>query len=444
MSHTIRTTLRPDIEITVSDAEYENLLELGLIYDGVPPDPVADPFDARMAERLADAGSTSRAVLGSTLGTSAAGVYVPPGWGQFWRAKRDAAGSGKAVIGVLGDSISHGFFTSSLRNKAWAHLMRAELQAAHGDGGVGFLSVADTDLINSGAQYAGYKTSNEWVALTGTWTNPGINEGPGSKVIKSPDAGGTATWQNVRGTSVSVLWLGQSGLGTFTWTIDGVAQTPVNTTAANGFYRTTVTGLSAGNHTVVITAPANVYLSGVAGENSTGVVLNMFGQAGQDSGVYISGSSTWGANVPWSGGANYPCDLLIYALGPNDSTSVRLGDAFAQNVRRAMDDIKDVAARQGAVDVLFVLPMAARSWDSNRLMHEYALRLRGLAAHYGAAFVDLSTLYRNSWDYAKSLNVWSTGSGNSGGPGNDPVHPGDAGAADYWSKIKTAVPGILA
>lgn len=63
MSHLIRTTMQPTVEIEVDDAEYENLLTQGLIYDGSPPVEPVDPFDAHMAARLEDDGSLTRAVI---------------------------------------------------------------------------------------------------------------------------------------------------------------------------------------------------------------------------------------------------------------------------------------------------------------------------------------------------------------------------------------------
>lgn len=62
---TIRTTMRPGDEIVVSQSEYEQLLDLGLIYDGTPPVEPADPFDTRVAARLADSDSATRTAFDS-------------------------------------------------------------------------------------------------------------------------------------------------------------------------------------------------------------------------------------------------------------------------------------------------------------------------------------------------------------------------------------------
>ncbi|NUP83914.1 MAG: hypothetical protein HOV96_40950, partial [Nonomuraea sp.] len=51
-THLIRTTLRPDVQITVDDAEYESLLELGLVYDGTPPVAAADMYDLLFADKV--------------------------------------------------------------------------------------------------------------------------------------------------------------------------------------------------------------------------------------------------------------------------------------------------------------------------------------------------------------------------------------------------------
>lgn len=76
-SHTIRTTIRPDEEITVDDGEYQSLLDLHLVYDGTPPDPVADPFDARVAEFLAVDGSSTQTAIDEIITGSITGAQDP-------------------------------------------------------------------------------------------------------------------------------------------------------------------------------------------------------------------------------------------------------------------------------------------------------------------------------------------------------------------------------
>lgn len=67
MTHTIRTTQRPDVEVTVDDAEYAYLLELGLIYDGTPPLAPVDFYDQTIADRVNQLDSVTRDALAGAL-----------------------------------------------------------------------------------------------------------------------------------------------------------------------------------------------------------------------------------------------------------------------------------------------------------------------------------------------------------------------------------------
>lgn len=72
--HTIRTTLRPDVEVTVDHAEYEYLLDMGLIYDGTPPNLAADPFDARVAAYFEDDTSSTHHAARRAFSTRGRGL----------------------------------------------------------------------------------------------------------------------------------------------------------------------------------------------------------------------------------------------------------------------------------------------------------------------------------------------------------------------------------
>lgn len=97
--HTIRTTVNPEVQITVDHAEYERLLDMGLIYDGTPPIAPVDPFDGRVAARVADPDSQTRVALaawGAGLpGGGAATVTANTQTGTAYMAV--AADAGKAV-----------------------------------------------------------------------------------------------------------------------------------------------------------------------------------------------------------------------------------------------------------------------------------------------------------------------------------------------------------
>jgi len=89
-THTITTTQRPDELITVDDAEYERLLQLGLVYSGNPVAPAADFYDGVVADRVGESGSLTQQAVDARV--AAAGGSVS-----------DATTSGKGVVQLAGD-----------------------------------------------------------------------------------------------------------------------------------------------------------------------------------------------------------------------------------------------------------------------------------------------------------------------------------------------------
>ena len=80
---------------------------------------------------------------------------------------------------------------------------------------------------------------------------------------------------------------------------------------------------------------------------------------------------------------------------------------------------------------MFVLPHLGQ-FDASQRGDAYAARLRGMADHFGAAFVNMNAVFRNSWSYFNSLSGWGVANGASPGTaGTDSVHPSDAGHQLY-------------
>lgn len=94
-SHTIRTTIRPDVEITVDEAEYQQLLAYGLIYDGTPPVAPADFYDEILTDKAQDSSSAFSAALRAAYvshGTTDPGPTLAKGTEYVWM-KTDGAGT---------------------------------------------------------------------------------------------------------------------------------------------------------------------------------------------------------------------------------------------------------------------------------------------------------------------------------------------------------------
>ena len=376
---------------------------------------------------------------GSDIATGGSkGICVPAGWGEFWKPKRDAAGAGtgKAVVAAVGSSSFMGLYSSNPVTKGLVGLIAKDLQTTYGDGGSGFYSsiwqrISNSDETTSALDL--WEANGVFVGLTGAnWEEGGTLIGPGCHYIFTDSPGATITFQ-VRGTSVIIYTTGKDGgRADWTYTIDGSAPVTVVDNASTGLVviPTRVNGLTAGDHTVVLThtGVAGEYFAvcGVAGENNTGVIVNNFGRSGA-----TSSSFTAAGRIKWNGGVDYPADVLIYCVGANDAAAGVTTDAWSKNVRTFLDSVKDGTSTagvkaNGTTDVVIVMQHIGHYDTTNVRYQDYIVRGQGLAAAYGAAFVDLWTIGRNSWNYLNSLNYW----GNSTNPslsGTDDIHMSDLG-----------------
>jgi lysophospholipase L1-like esterase len=404
------------------------------------------------------AGTTVRRSVVGALGVStppSRHAYIPDGWGQFWRPKRNAAASGgKARVIVVGGSSSQGFYASNLHTGGWVGNMRTALQAKYGNGGSGFFSTSRSAIkLNSpsdAAAVAAWTTAGCMATTTGTWQLGGSLYGPGFCYIYADTTGASVTFK-VTGTIVKIYTVSGNGARpSFTHKIDGAAPVtvPDSGISASNIQVTTVTGLANAEHTVVLTwagtasgTGQNLSVCGVAGENASGIVVDNNAKAGAASGSFVTGattgaSSTLGAS--FNGGADNPCDLLIYTAGPNDAASNVTPDVWSQNVAKFMKVVKDTGTQLGNTDIMIVIPHLGIHDVTNFVYQEYANRARAMADTYGIAFVNVWSLGRNSWGYWDSLGYWSDAN-NVGAVGHDSVHPNDVGYSFITQHILSVV-----
>lgn len=365
------------------------------------------------------------------------GYYVPPGWGQFWKAKRAAAGSALATVAAVGSSSTQGLYSSNLLTAPFVSRIATSLQSAYGDGGSGFFSTARS-LTYMGAS----TTANAWNAIsgnfctvTGSWSigNP---YGPGANYVSTQTVGDTITFI-IRGTKARIYTLSGAGRSNWSYTVDGGSSVPVSDSGTGGstVQTTSISGLSSGSHTIVMTkagsAGTSFAVCGVTGENTTGVVVNNYGISGAGSSYFTDFTDNYGAGR-WSGGPDYPADLVIYALGANDANAGLSGDTWAANLRQFLQGVKDgtsvgSVAATGTTDVLIVLQHIGQYDTTNLKWQDYAARARGIAEAYGAALMDMWPLGRNSWNYWNSLGYWGNSAASGGVAGTDVIHMSDAG-----------------
>lgn len=383
-------------------------------------------------------------------------IYLPSGWGQNFLA---AIAAGKARVGATGDSVLQGYASSNPDTKSFLGLLTTDLKARWGDGGSGFKSASySSTFINAGNPAFTAPWASALYSLTGTWINEtAVLNGPSSYYLGSTTAASTVT-RTVTGITVKIVTFGApASAGNFTYSIDGGAETGAinGTQASSGPVVTTITGLTPGPHTVVLTVVPNAttsYFGGISGENATGVVVDNFSRSGSDS-SYFNNSDAQAAGATWSGGYNYPGDLNIWEPAVNDGFRNFTGDTWAKNTRIWLEAVRNPPSGNGngASDPLIVLPHIGR-WDvptaaggpasgtGTYTYSDIAIRARGMAEAYGAALIDLWGLYRNSYNYFASLSGFGSLT-SPGVPGADLVHPGDIGHGLYYAG-SGSTPGI--
>lgn len=368
----------------------------------------------------------------NSLAATSKGVRVPPAWGEFWRPKRDAAetGSGKATVAVVGGSAAAGFYASNLMTKSWPGVLATSLQGVYGDGGTGFYSsmISANGIAGSdSAAVTQWTSSGGLIAQSGSWTTGGYQAGPGWGYIYSNTNGNTLTF-TVRGTTVNIYTLGSDGSHSpWTYSIDNGTAVAVTDTATTGLttLKKTVSGLTAGTHTVKIThtGTTSQYLAvcGVSAENGTGVVVNNLGRKNGTAAGYIAP-----LRIDWNAGPSYPADLVVYMCSPEDIVNSISADSWASSVRQHLSYIRDGGSATGATDIVIALPHIGTHDTANYRYQDFVARAHGLAVSFEAALVDFWGLGRNSWNYWNSLGYWADPT-RPGSAGTDAVHLSDAG-----------------
>lgn len=385
-----------------------------------------------------------KSTLAGNLPLQDIGIFVPPQWGLSWKPKLASAGASQATIAVVGDSISEGYCASNFQTTSYVALLKSTLQTAYGDGGSGYRGSQNS------LYYDSYGAAQTGLSTTGTWTAAKSSGGPSNCAIYTNTNGATATFANVQGTTVTFYYGKGSTAGTCEVRIDGVLVDTINANnATNDVGVGTYTGQIAGNKSVQITNTSADFtlVFGVSGTNASGVVVNNYSVAGQTSGGFLNISgSPYGSQIDWSGGSSYPCDLLIYALAVNDANGQPLAaasaEAYLTNVLSVVNRVRDYVAYTGTgnTDILFFMPHIGR-WQSTGPQY-YAMmgKLESVLRSMNVAYVNMSTMYHNSYTDAYNNNVWSAGTTNvTGATGSDPIHPGNTGHSLYADALLRVV-----
>jgi|GEM_PF-1570742 len=166
----------------------------------------------------------------------------------------------KRVLQIGDSNTEIGYITNGVRNSMIADL---------GDQGTGYYPL---NAARTGAAYntlpAGFTITNDasWQQVdmhNGTRLTP-PHMAPDGNWIESSTVNATTTVQ-FNGTGADIYWLARSSGGSFSVTVDGVLNSTVNTSdTAASTKRTRISGLTSGNHTVLLkVVSGNVALLGV-------------------------------------------------------------------------------------------------------------------------------------------------------------------------------------
>lgn len=395
--------------------------------------------------------------------TVAPNIYGAPGWDAGYRAALLNAknGLGLCRVTAITDSVGYGYYASNLDTTSWVGILKSGLQGLYGDGGSGIVSVNRSTVVLT-ADTRAAAIQNAWVSagnligLTGTWTEiTNGTDGPGGGILQASTVGATQTYV-VRGSTIEIFYQSTPSLaaaGSFTYQIDGGAVVgPIQAyrVTQGAVEKVTITGLSSGNHTVVITATdANGTLTfsmcGVSGRNATGVVLDQCSRGGQTSDMLnttnaaawtSAGGKSWGGSaqnlrgsvVGWNGGASRPSDLVLLAFGLNDSTTDKTPTTLFNNHRMACESIR---AGNPDASILFVRNhRGAATIDGTQFYYsQYEREYQALARAWNAGIINFWAIGKNSYAYMNGLGYWGTANTQVGISGTDVVHLSDAGHA---------------
>ena len=286
---------------------------------------------------------------------------LPDGWNDAWQSAKGGSGTAPAWLTIIGDSVSAGAVSSDYVNNAWAAKLRSKLLS-------GYSLYGDFWPTSMSVSFATFGGTPPWVvgATAPTWyrwgmgTLPLFGGTPASPIL-------TFTAPNA-GTDLDLIYF-DFAAGTFTWTVDGVAQATVTTTGAGYHKRVQVAGLANTTHTVVLTGQSANYVAlwqGIAtyGSRTRGIG---FGRIAYSGGLAVDYAGNGNPPDPckvWQGygaattGFGFPTQpsLAIIELGINDCSDAgsHSGGCGPTQYRRVLARLVQ-AFRRGAQNCSIVI-----------------------------------------------------------------------------------------
>lgn len=321
-------------------------------------------------------------------------------------------GNSLAHLAVVGDSMSSDAVggTNFDHTHMWSPTMRDHL------------AVLGVPSGGTGIVCTGQEPKNSALAACDPrYTFTGTCANNGGYVTGYAGASMTFSDPNQTGTAVDVYYHGYSG--TFTVSIDGGAAVTVNGPQTPTIERYTVTGLTAGTHTVAISVTSDSYIMGVNVYGDSGILLHNlanYGSSAQQWATQTDETLAQPSRILMA--ASVPVDVLFLALGGNDMLqSISISDT--QGYIRT---IKNKSAFANADTVLLIEPQPQdiATWPA------WASACYDLADEFDCPLVDLFDRFGTTTEM-NSHNLI----------GGDNTHVNKAGQRDWGRMMGTLLAG---
>lgn len=311
----------------------------------------------------------------------------------------------KKYINVISDSIGEANLASGYFATSWVSLLRNRLATLYGDVGRGIIPYF---VPTSTSSYPALWT------FTGTWAEDFGGYGIASYVYKTYENGATATIA-FNGTGIGLEVVTGPSMGASKVVIDGVDHSFTTYSASLvPAAKIEITGLSAGDHTAVITNQSWLYLLGayeIKGTNGL-VVNNMSKWGGKIAGASLENAMKAEIDV-WS-----PC-LTIIALIANDFNQQTSLSYYEQKLEAVI-----VRALQYG-DVLLTTAGLYEPSTQSIPQTDYVNIVKKLALKYDCALLDIFNKWHGNYAYADTTLGYMV----------DGVHPNDFGHFDIADAV---------
>lgn len=246
-----------------------------------------------------------------------------------------------------------------------------------------------------------------------------------------PSNGNTISY-TFTGDGIDIYGLVWSGGGSFTWQIDGGAATTVSTTNAtqtDAVLMASITGLSVGSHTLLVTKTSggSVFIGGFKpynGDRTKGVHVWAGGASGTTSAWMRDPTyNTWKQYV-----AAVQPSLVILCHSANDSTSGVTPATTAANFTATIADIRAQCTKPPSI--LIVVEYQKGGVTLSYPWANYVTALKGISAADTGVMV---------WDMQARWNGPAPSGGMPGMIDTDQIHPSVSGHRLWAKSLTTAV-----